>query len=120
MAANSLAYSDRIKIPATVRELPINEYPSSVRLIHALTSAGFHKFGDLDGWPLFAFRKFRQCGWKTVADLRKLVRRIQAGARTGRLAEFRDPKAVEIAIPAAAQLANLSELALSARLENVL
>jgi hypothetical protein len=69
--------SDQILIHEEVKARPLSVYPMSVRLAHILEFKHFRQFGDLHGLSFGEFRAFRNCGKKTVNELRGIVNMAQ-------------------------------------------
>jgi hypothetical protein len=75
-AVGSLQHSDQpdqILIPEEVRAQPLSVFPMSVRLANVLERGGFRQLGNLHGLSFGEFRSFRNCGKKTVNELRGIV-----------------------------------------------
>jgi len=97
----------------------------SVRLTHILECKGFRQLGDLHGLSFREFLSFRNCGKKTVNELRGIVSTIQQvqQSRDGRLVSTTNNAPVQggcFFITAVAQEMSPFELPLSVRLERVL
>ena len=72
-----LSTVESIFIPQGARGQLISNFPVSVRLQHIFEYKRFRFLGDIQGISYAEFSKFRNCGKKTVAELRELVRTIQ-------------------------------------------
>jgi DNA-directed RNA polymerase alpha subunit len=71
------ARAKTICIPEEARGQPVSSFPLSARLAHILEFRGFHLLGDLDGVRYAEFVGLRNCGRKTLQELRELVETIQ-------------------------------------------
>jgi hypothetical protein len=115
--------ADTIFIPANERGRLITSFPLSVRLAHVLATRELRLLRDIHGLTYGEIRDLPNCGKKTVDELRSLVRELQSGAGAAYTSE---PATSPIAstscftVSTAAQDLCLSDLPLSARLENVL
>ena len=118
----AISTEDTIFIPTSERGRSIGTVALSVRLRHVLEIRNIRILGDLNGLNYQDIIKYKNCGRKTVIELRELVRELQAGTTnftTG-------PTAVEpinfsiFVVPISARDFLLSELPLSVRLEKVL
>jgi hypothetical protein len=117
---------DHIFIPIDLRGTPLPSPPTvSVRLSNILTYKKFRIFGDLHGLPLSDFRRFRNCGKKTVLELEGLVRTVQGGVTSADLLQQQalleppwDPNLLSVA--SAARELDPYGLPLSVRAENIL
>lgn len=70
---------DLIFIPQEARGHLIADFGLSTRLTHALRSNRLVLLGDLHGAAFSKFLKIANCGRKTLAELRELVRAVQQG-----------------------------------------
>jgi hypothetical protein len=68
---------ERIFIPQEARGREISTFQVSVRLRHIFEHKRFCILGDIHGISYAEFGKFRNCGKKTVTELRELVRMVQ-------------------------------------------
>lgn len=73
---------ETIFIPLEARGKLLAAFPSSVRLKHILGSKNFRLVGDPHGLTFSEFLSYRNCGKKTVVELRESVRSIQHGHHT--------------------------------------
>ena len=117
--------SDQILIPEEVRAQPLSVFPMSVRLAHVLELGGFRQLGDLHGLSFGEFLSFRNCGKKTVNELRGIVSMAQQVQQSpdGRLVSTTNNIPVQCGcffIAAGAQEMSPFVLPLSVRLERVL
>jgi hypothetical protein len=71
--------SDLIFIPQEAGGQSIAGFTKSVRLTHVLQSKGVQLFGELHGLTYLEFATSRNCGQKTLQELRELVRTVQQG-----------------------------------------
>jgi len=123
-----LQQQEIIFIPQEARGKPLTVLQISVRLRHILEHKRFRLMGDLHGLTHSEFLTYRNCGKKTVDELRELVRAIQhahhapASADQAGLVVQEVPPVVAGAFCVPANLHNLnaSDLPLSVRLEGVL
>jgi hypothetical protein len=119
---------ERIFIPQEARGRAISTFQVSVRLRHIFEYKQFCILGDIHGISYAEFRGFRNCGKKTVSELRELVRMIQREHPIGHIdgipKDFFKPFAALVGdcltVPVGVQDLNLCDLPLSVRLENVL
>ncbi len=119
-----------IFIPLEARGKRLPRFPDvSVRLQNVLAGNGLQLFGDLHGLSFSEIRGYRNCGKKTLNELRELVREIQHShqtpgeeGRTNVVIHEASPPVVPGAIFVPTQLheLNLADLPLSGRLESVL
>ena len=123
------AEDETIFIPQEARGTPLATFPVSVRLLHIFGSKKFRLAGDLHGHALSDFRSYRNCGKKTLDEVRELVRAIQhahrataSAGQTGLVIHEAPPPVVADAFFVPPHLYNLSlfDLPLSVRLEGVL
>ncbi|HEX8198564.1 MAG TPA: DNA-directed RNA polymerase subunit alpha C-terminal domain-containing protein [Pyrinomonadaceae bacterium] len=77
--ANGVEFLEIIQVPETVRNLPVNLLPLSVRLGNILEALGIRLFGDLHGMTFDEFQSTRNCGRTTVSELTLLLREAQRG-----------------------------------------
>lgn len=114
---DSVGY-DLIVIPSELRGRPIAELNISVRLHNVLASNNLQLLGDLHGLPFHRFGALRNCGRKSLLELRGLVRGLQNGEH------FSVPHASKrshfILIPDGAFEFRPSDLPISARLASIL
>ena len=74
--------TNEVCVSGPLRELLLSELPLSVRLDGVLKTRGFQTLGDLDGVDLRELQKVRNCGRKSITELRELVRRAASGEFT--------------------------------------
>ena len=68
--------NETIVIPQEARGLLLARFPLSVRLTHVLAARNFRLLGELHGLTYFEFSKIRNCGLKTLEEVRQFVRRV--------------------------------------------
>ena len=104
-------------------------FPVSVRLQHIFEFKHLCLFGDLHGRSLSEIRGYRNCGKKTLDELRELVRAIQhshqtpdANGQADVLVHEAPPTVAggAIFVPVKLHELNVADLPLSIRLEGVL
>lgn len=118
-----LEESDFIFIPQEVRGQSILEFPISVRLAHVLQSADIQLTGELHGLTFSGFAASRNCGLKTLSELRELVRTLQMGQQqtsTAPIVSTWHPQPDRFFVPVDGEQLNPFELPISRRLEHVL
>jgi hypothetical protein len=71
--------SDAIVIPDEARGHVLSSFPMSVRLANVLDSRKIRLLGELNGLTYGQIRNYRNCGRKTLDELRALVGMICAG-----------------------------------------
>ena len=76
---------ERIFIPQEARGRAISIFQVSVRLRHIFEYKRFCILGDIHGISYAEFGKFRNCGKKTVTELRALIRIIQRAQPIGHI-----------------------------------
>ena len=114
--------SESIFIPAAERGRPVKSLVLSVRLGNVLEAKGIHLTGELHGKTYAEIAKYRNCGRKTVVELRELVRQMQSGSDEG-TSHDQQPAPVNTSllfVPATGRNLKLTDLPLSVRLEKVL
>ena len=79
---------ERIFIPAEERGHSMSSFSVSVRLGHLLEDADVTLAADLHGCSYVELGAYRNCGSKTLDELRELVRTIQGGAGNAVFAEI--------------------------------
>lgn len=114
--------SGQIFIPSTERGRLLKTIQMSVRLANVLEGQKLRLAYDIHGKNYADFLKYRNCGRKTVVELRDLVSQLQFGSAEA--VEFLEQStpvntAILTVSPSALGL-KLAELPLSVRLENVL
>jgi len=77
--------SEPFRIPREAHDLKPSELPLSVRLENVLRAMGIDRLGELQGVSVDQFWKERNCGKRTVEELRRLLERVAAG-------EFQPPR----------------------------
>ena len=119
---------ERIFIPQEARGRAIPTFQVSVRLRHIFEHKRFCILGDIHGISYAEFGKFRNCGKRTITELRELVRMIQSaqpiGHADGNSQEFSESFVALmgdcLTVPASVQDLNLCDLPISVRLGNLL
>jgi Sigma-70, region 4/Bacterial RNA polymerase, alpha chain C terminal domain len=61
------------------RDLVLSELPMSVRLENVLRTRGYKTVGDLNGSDVRDILSERNCGRKTIQELKKLLKRVEEG-----------------------------------------
>jgi len=109
-----------IFIPSEERGQLIAAFPLSVRLANVLEAANVRLSGDLHGRSFTQIAGVRNCGKKTIDELREIVRSLQIGGSEAPPppALRRDPNVLQVSSGIREVL--LSEVPLSVRLGNVL
>ena len=110
-----------IFIPVPDRGRPLATLSASVRLSNIFEHAKLRLLGDLHGKSYLEIGRYRNCGRKTLQELRGIVRQIQLGNSEDSIASegtSHDPNIISVT-PATRDLL-LKELPMSVRLENVL
>jgi hypothetical protein len=72
------SFSKAIEIPTTLRDQPLDVWPTSARLSAVLGRFGIRVLGDLQGRKVVDFAWERNCGPKTLYELALLARRAQS------------------------------------------
>jgi DNA-directed RNA polymerase alpha subunit len=106
-------FLEKITVPEEIAKEPITALPLSVRLENVLNALNINFFGEIDGMSYVDFQATRNCGAKTVSELREILE----SARKGQL-EFHYPK--KINVPQEITDLPVKALPLSVRLTNVL
>jgi len=112
---------NRIFIPISERGRSLRTLTVSVRLSNVFGQAKLHLLGDLHGKTYREIGRYRNCGRKTLDELRNVIRQIQIGEfqyPVGGESTSTDPNIVSVSTGVRNVL--LEELPVSARLENVL
>ena len=116
--------TETIFIPPEFRGQPITASQVSTRLGHILAYKAIRVLGDLHGLSYRKLLEFRNCGKKTMAELREIVWRVQCQAPSGMESPLPNSTAPSdndwLLIPDHSQGVRLSDLDLSVRLANVL
>src|SRR5450759_4433262 len=74
-----LYHADTIVIPQEERGRLLSSFSVSVRLMHIFQFKKFRLLGELHGLTYSEIAKYRNCGRRTVEELRGLVRSVQRG-----------------------------------------
>lgn len=120
----SVEQLDLIFIPEEIKDKLLSEFNISVRLWHILDFKRFHALGDLHGLTFSEFLSFRNCGRKTLEELRELVSMVSKACRpnqptpNGTSMEAPVPPGCFL-IPASLRNLNPFDLPLPARLEGI-
>jgi hypothetical protein len=72
------SFSKAIKIPASIRDQPLDTWQTSARLTAVLERFGIHVLGDLHGRKVVDFAWEKNCGPKTLYEFDLLARRAQS------------------------------------------
>lgn len=123
-----MAADERIFIPQEARGRSISTFHVSVRLWHIFQYKRFCILGDIHSISYAEFARFRNCGKKTLTELRELVRMIQTGHPMGPASqlprEFSEPFAAVVGgflnVPERVGDLSLCDLPLSVRLRRIL
>ena len=111
-----------IFIPTAERGRSVKAFVLSVRLRNVLEAGKIQLTGDLHGKSYAEIARYRNCGRKTLVELRELVRLLQSSS--DEVASYdQQPTPINttlIVVPPSACDLKLTELPLSVRLENVL
>jgi hypothetical protein len=68
-----------IQIPPAYRDWSLEQMPLSVRLSGVLQKMGFRKLGDINGVLYEQVLSMRNCGQRSIRELKALVERVQSG-----------------------------------------
>ena len=79
MSQDTRYQPDLIFIPQESRGQTIAGFPMSTRLAHFLEDEGIRLFGQLHGLTFPTLTARRNCGLKTVQEIRELVQMVQRG-----------------------------------------
>lgn len=74
---------DILQVPIALNEVLLDELPLSARLASALRSCGYAKLGQLNGVNANDLLLVKNCGRKSIRELRELLARAEAGEFTG-------------------------------------
>ncbi|MDQ3118892.1 MAG: hypothetical protein M3Q89_04900 [Verrucomicrobiota bacterium] len=109
-----------IFIPSTARGRLIQEFPQSVRLFNVLRNARIKLAGDLHGRSFADIARSRNCGKKTIDELREIVRALQRSSPE--TVSFSWPRHSPniLVVPPSVREISLREIPLSVRLGHVL
>jgi hypothetical protein len=122
-------HKETIFIPQEARGTSLSSFLLSVRLQHVLRLRNITLVGDLHGRSFSEVSKYRNCGRKTLNELREFVHRIQGAhysptknLQAGLVPEQEPGPAVagRFFVPAELQHLKISHLPISVRLEGVL
>lgn len=118
----AISTDDNIFIPTSERGRSLGTVALSVRLRNILKIKNILILSDLNGLNYQDIIKYRNCGRKTVIELRELVRELQTGTTnfTTRPTAVESINVSIFVVPISARDFLLSELPLSVRLEKVL
>lgn len=112
-----------ICIPPDVRDWRLEQVQISVRLDGVLRRLGYSRLGDLHGISWKRIERTKNCGRKTIAELRTLVAELESGQITGQADQTvgsQPPVPTPIFIPQNARGWSLAHLPVSVRLTGVL
>ena len=127
-----------ITIPDRAADCPLRALPISVRLTNVLTGMGYSSLGDLHGIAYERLAETRNCGTKTIEELKRLVALAQSGqldslAEAERLSQYEgdsaecatqaaigNVEAYRIIVPGQAMDWPLARLPMSGRLSRIL
>ena len=121
-------HDETVFIPLEARGTALDTFPVSARLQHVFGFKRFKLASDLHGLPFSEVVEWRNCGKKTLDELRQLVHAIQhehrATAAAGHTVVAQGPTPPVVAgafwVPANLHSLSVSDLPLSVRLERVL
>ena len=120
---------ETIFVPQEARGRSLSSFPLSVRLQHVLRLTNLTLVGDLHGRSFSEVSNYRNCGRKTLNELREFVRRIQGAhysptkSLQAGLVPEQEPGPVvagRFFVPAGVRDLKVSRLPISVRLEGVL
>ena len=113
--------SELIYIPVDCRGRTFHEFGASVRLKNIVEHRGIRVLGGLHGLPFEEFLKFRNCGARTLRELRGIVASAQSGStdtvQSGYTGTPSPPN--EILVPSNVRHLALVDLPVSRRLEQL-
>ena len=66
-------------VPKSVCGLRFDELQITKRLANVVHSVGFRTLGDLQGRSAFELLQWKNCGWRTLAEIQRLIERAIAG-----------------------------------------
>jgi len=66
-------------IPESVRQLQLDELPITTRLANVVRSMGARTLGDLDGRSPSELLQYKDCGVRTLGEVRRLLERAISG-----------------------------------------
>ncbi len=124
-AQSRFKLNETIVIPQEAAARDLSSFSLSTRLAHVLRCTGHQLLGELDGLSYREFSLYRNCGRKTVEELRLLVRDVQLGTEPDKPA-VNEPKEAAprgwdyVWIPSYARELGVCDLPISTRLANVL
>jgi len=117
--------NDTIVIPQEARGRLLSSFSTSVRLAHVFQFKKFRLLGELHGLTYYEISKYRNCGRKTVEELRQLVRNVQLGSAASDASvdesQYESPSRSDcLFIPPYAREFSPLDLPISVRLANAL
>jgi hypothetical protein len=118
VAAPPAPAEEVVLVPEGARGRPISLFPMSVRLQNILAQRGFRLLGDIHGVTYATVLKFRNCGRKTVAELRQVLRQAET-ASAGEPAPFAPLVGRSLVVPPAIADLQFVDLPISTRLEGI-
>jgi len=124
---SSAASPETVFIPRKARDTLLGFFAVSVRLRHFFEHNGFRSLNDLHGREFSDFPKYRNCGVKTIAEIRDFVHAVRASRAIraavpiapGQQSPEPAPNAV-LVVPASAREVPLADLPRSVRLDHLL
>jgi hypothetical protein len=80
-AAGSLLLGNGVSfvVPESISQLRFAELPITSRLTNLVRSIGLRTLGDLNGQSAFELLRCKNCGWRTVLEIRHLIERAISG-----------------------------------------
>jgi hypothetical protein len=66
-------------VPESISQLRFAELPITSRLTNLVRSIGLRALGDLNGRSAFELLRCKNCGWRTVVEIRQLIERAISG-----------------------------------------
>lgn len=73
----SIPLKQKISVPIAVRELQVNRFPFSVRLVNILKNKNITLLGDLEKFSYSQLKKTPNCGSKSITELQEFIAQIQ-------------------------------------------
>ena len=108
-----------ILIPTECKDIPILSIDISVRLDNVLRKLNIETFGDLDQKFLSEIRQTKNCGQKTVDELRDVIKKLNDALNLENSAVIGEENR-KIVVPKSIENFSVKALPLSVRLANVL
>ena len=66
-------------VPESISQLRFAELPITSRLTNLVRSIGLRALGDLNGRSAFELLRCKNCGWRTIVEIRQLIGRAISG-----------------------------------------